>query len=55
MTKALSDERGRMTFDIVSSGSLSNPEVKPSIDRLLNNLLRGQGLEDLLKGLLKKL
>jgi hypothetical protein len=55
VTKALSDERGRMTFDIISSGSLSNPEVKPSIDRLLNNLLRGQGLDDLLKGLLKKL
>jgi hypothetical protein len=55
VTKALSDEQGRMTFDIISSGSLSNPEVKPSIDRLLNNLLRGQGLGDLLQGLLKKL
>lgn len=55
VTKALSDERGRMTFDIVSSGSLSNPEVVPSIDRILNNLLRGQGLGDLLQGLLKKL
>ncbi|MDZ4288099.1 MAG: hypothetical protein U0984_09075 [Prosthecobacter sp.] len=55
ITQALSDERGRMTFDIVSSGALSNPEVKPSIDRILNNLLRGQGLGDLLQGLLKKI
>ena len=55
VTKALSDDRGRLTFDIVSSGSLSNPQVVPSIDRLLNNLLRGEGLGDLLKGLLRKL
>ncbi|HYF36642.1 MAG TPA: hypothetical protein VD994_15205, partial [Prosthecobacter sp.] len=55
ITKALSDERGRMTFDIKSSGSLSNPEVVPAIDRVLNNLLRGEGLPDLLRGLLKKL
>lgn len=53
--KALSDERGRMTFDIESKGSLSEPVVRPKIDRLLKNLIRGEGLGDLLKGLIKKL
>jgi hypothetical protein len=53
--KALSDERGRMTFDIESKGSLSEPTVRPKIDRLLKNLIRGEGLGDLFKGLLKKL
>jgi hypothetical protein len=55
LVKALSDERGRMTFDIESEGSLSNPTIKPKIDRLLKNLMRGEGLGDLLQGLLKKL
>lgn len=53
--QALSDDRGRMTFDIESSGSLSDPKVRPKIDRVLENLLKGRGLEGLLKGLLKKL
>jgi hypothetical protein len=53
--KALSDEHGRMTFDIESEGPLSDPEIKPKLDRILNNLMRGEGLEDLFKGLLKKL
>jgi hypothetical protein len=53
--KALSDESGRMTFDIESKGSLSEPSVRPKIDRLLKNLIRGEGLGDLFKGLLKKL
>ncbi|MEQ1750725.1 MAG: hypothetical protein ABL974_14955, partial [Prosthecobacter sp.] len=53
--KALSDERGRMTFDIESEGSLSDPEVKPKLDRILKNLIRGEGLGDLLQGLFKKL
>lgn len=53
--KALSDERGRMTFDIESTGSLSDPEIKPKLDRILKNLIRGEGLGDLLQGLLKKL
>ena len=53
--KALSDKRGRMTFDIESKGSLSDPEVKPKLDRILKNLIRGEGLGDLLQGLLKKL
>lgn len=53
--KALSDDRGRMTFDIESEGSLSDPKIRPRIDRLLKNLLQGEGLGDLLQGLLKKL
>lgn len=53
--KALSDERGRMTFDIETKGSLSDPEIKPKLDRILKNLIRGEGLGDLLQGLLKKL
>jgi hypothetical protein len=55
VTKALSDEQGRMTFDIESSGPLSDPKIKPELDRILKNLLRGEGLGDLLKGLFKKL
>jgi len=53
--KALSDDRGRMTFDIESDGALSDPKIKPRLDRLLKNLIRGEGLGDLLQGLLKKL
>ena len=53
--KALSDDRGRMTFDIESDGSLSDPKIRPRIDRLLKNLIKGEGLGDLLQGLLKKL
>jgi hypothetical protein len=53
--KALSDDRGRMTFDIESEGSLSDPKIRPRIDRLLKNLIKGEGLGDLLQGLLKKL
>lgn len=55
LTQALSDDQGRMTFDIESSGSLSDPKVKPKTDRVLKNLMSGQGLGDLLQGLIKKL
>jgi hypothetical protein len=55
LTKALSDDQGRMTFDIASSGSLSDPKVKPKTDRVLKNLMSGEGLGDLLQGLFKKL
>ena len=54
VVKALADDRGRMTFDIHSSGSLSDPKVRPSVERVLGNLLRGRGLGDLLQGLLNK-
>ena len=53
--KALADEQGRMAFDIESEGSLSDPQIKPKVDRILKNLIRGEGLGDLLQGLLKKL
>ncbi len=44
-----------MSVDIESEGSLSNPTIKPKVDRLLKNLMRGEGLGDLFQGLLKKL
>lgn len=49
--KSLSDERGRVYFDMQSSGRLSKPKVVPDLQRLLNRLLQGGGL---LEGLLKK-
>jgi len=55
VVQALSDERGRMTFDIESSGLLSDPKIEPKIERVFKNLIRGQGLGDLLQGLLNKL
>lgn len=55
LMKALADERGRITFDIESEGSLSDPRIKPKLDRILKNLIRGDGLGDLLQGLFKKL
>jgi hypothetical protein len=55
LMKALADERGRLTFDIESGGSLSDPKIKPKLDRILKNLIRGEGLNDLLQGLFKKL
>lgn len=53
LVRALSDERGRLTFDIESRGALSDPKVRPKTDRVLKNLMSGQGLGDLLKGLLR--
>ena len=53
LVRALSDERGRLTFDIESRGPLSDPKVRPKTDRVLKNLMSGQGLGDLLKGLLR--
>ncbi|MES2595305.1 MAG: hypothetical protein V4662_08220 [Verrucomicrobiota bacterium] len=55
LVKALADDRGRMTFDIESEGKLSDPEIKPKLDRILKNLMRGEGLGDVLQGLFKKL
>ncbi len=53
LVTALADERGRLTFDIESRGPLSDPKVRPKTDRVLKNLMSGQGLGDLLKGLLR--
>lgn len=55
LMKALADDRGRLTFDIESEGALSDPKIKPKLDRILKNLMRGEGLGDLLQGLFKKL
>lgn len=53
LVSALADERGRLTFDIESRGPLSDPKVRPKTDRVLKNLMSGQGLGDLLQGLLR--
>lgn len=53
LVRALADERGRLTFDIESRGPLSDPKVRPKTDRVLKNLMSGQGLGDLLQGLLR--
>lgn len=67
VVSGLSDDRGRISFDLTITGSLSHPEVKPDIQLRLESLL-GNDVEDkakklleneavggLLKGLLKKL
>jgi hypothetical protein len=51
--KTLSDEKGRVYFDMRSSDRLSKPKVVPDVQRLLNRLLQGVG-GGLLDGLLKK-
>jgi len=53
LVSALADERGRLTFDIESRGPLSDPKVRPKTERVLKNLMSGQGLGDLLQGLLR--
>lgn len=47
----LSDDRGRLTFDLTITGSLSKPEVKPDIQVKLEGLLGG-GIEEKAKGLI---
>ena len=44
-----------MTFDIESDGSLSDPKIEPKLERVFKNLMQGDGLNDILNGLLKKL
>ena len=51
--KTLSDEKGRVYFDMRSSDRLSKPKVVPDVQRLLNRLLQGVG-GGLFDGLLKK-
>lgn len=67
VVNGLSDDRGRISFDLTITGSLSHPEVKPDIqlrmESLLGNdiedkakkLLKNESVGGLLKGLLKKL
>jgi hypothetical protein len=49
--EALSDSRGRLTFDLTITGSLSHPEVKPDLQVKLENLL-GNDIEEQAKGLI---
>lgn len=51
--KSLSDEKGRIYFEMLSTGRLSKPAVKPDVKRLLNRVLEGVG-GGLLEGLIKK-
>lgn len=49
---SLSDDQGRISFDLTITGPLSHPEVKPDIQLRLESLL-GDDIEDKAKGLLK--
>lgn len=49
---SLSDDQGRVSFDLTITGPLSHPEVKPDIQLRLESLL-GNDIEDKAKGLLK--
>ena len=51
VVEALSDSRGRLSFNLTVTGSLSHPEVKPDIQVKLENLL-GNDFEEKAKGLL---
>jgi hypothetical protein len=57
IVEGLSDNRGRLSFDLTVTGSLSHPEVKPDIQIKLESLLGGdieekaKGLIDTFKGL----
>lgn len=51
IVEGLSDSRGRLTFDLTVTGSLSHPEVKPDIQIKLEQLLGG-GIEEKAKGLI---
>ncbi len=49
--EGLSDSRGRLTFDLTITGSLSHPEVKPDLQVKLESLL-GNDIEDKAKDLI---
>jgi hypothetical protein len=51
IVEGLSDSRGRLTFDLTITGSLSHPEVKPDIQVKLESLL-GNDIEDKAKDLI---
>lgn len=51
IVEGLSDSRGRLTFDLTITGSLSHPEVKPDLQVKLENLL-GNDIEDKAKDLI---
>ena len=51
VVEGLSDNRGRLTFDLTVTGSLSHPEVKPDLQVKLESLL-GNDIEEKAKGLI---
>ena len=51
VVEGLSDSRGRLTFDLTVTGSLSHPEVKPDLQVKLEHLL-GNDIEEKAKGLI---
>ena len=51
IVEGLSDSRGRLTFDLTVTGSLSHPEVKPDLQVKLEGLL-GNDIEGQAKGLI---
>ncbi len=51
IVEGLSDSRGRLSFDLTVTGSLSHPEVKPDLQIKLESLLGGD-IEDKAKGLI---
>ena len=51
VVEGLSDSRGRLSFNLTVTGSLSHPEVKPDIQVKLENLL-GNDIEEKAKGLI---
>ena len=51
IVEGLSDSRGRLTFDLTITGSLSHPEVKPDLQVKLESLL-GNDIEDKAKDLI---
>lgn len=53
LVKTLSDPKGRLYFDIRSTGRLSKPKAEFDLQRLLNRLIEGVG-GGLLEGLIKK-
>jgi hypothetical protein len=51
---ALQDDQGRLHLLIKVSGSQDKPEVRPELDVIYKNLLQGDQLKNLLRGLFKK-
>ncbi len=53
--KALANDKGLLTLDLESRGPLGQLKTEMKLERALRNLLKGEGLGDLLQGLFKKL
>jgi len=54
VAKAFRDEdAGRMAFDLRATGRLTRPDIKPAWSKTLEQLIRGSGVEDVLRSFLK--